>query len=131
MAVSGVMMNFPTEEDFLTEDNHFPCIADFTNQKQGTIPWREVEYNTPWKVLEIEEMMTVNGKKMVLTLQKQDSTIVKAWTTDIIKENLLKKQSCNGMKNLYILSLGLKKSEKSNKSYYDFKIIIHGKNIES
>ena len=84
-----------------------------------------MECNTPLKVLETEEIMTVNGKNMIVTLQKQDNTIVKASPTDIIRANLLKKESCKRTNKLYILSLGLKKAEKSNKSYYDFKIIIH------
>ena len=124
------LVNFPNEEDFMKEavgeDSGFPSIADFTKQRQNTvIPWREVICNTPLKVLEINEIMTVNGKALVITLQKSDNTIFKTWPTNMIGEDVLKKQSYKGTKNVYILSLGLKKAQKSNKSYYDFKTIIH------
>ena len=126
------LINFPDEEDFRNEavaeeeDGGFPSIADFTKQQQNTvIPWREVICNTPLKVLETDEIMTVNGKALVITLQKSDNTIFKAWPTNMIGEDVLKKQSYKGTKNVYILSLGLKKAQKSNKSYYDFKTIIH------
>ena len=124
-------INFLDEEDFMkeavVEDNDFPSIADFTKQKQQNtvIPWRDVICNTPLKVLEIDEIMTVKGKALIITLQKPDNSIFKAWSTNIISEDLLKKQSCKGTKNVYILSLGLKKTQKSNKSYYNFKTIIH------
>ena len=128
------LINFPDEEDFMKEavaekgGSGFPSIADFTKQQQQqntVIPWREVEMNTPLKVLETDEIMTVNGKALVITLQKSDNTIFKAWPTNMIGEDVLKKQSYKGTKNVYILSLGLKKAQKSNKSYYDFKTIIH------
>ena len=128
MAESKFIINFPGEEDFMVEaldNNDFPNIMEFTKQSRNMIPWRDVECNTPFKVLGINEITTVNGKAMVVTLQKQDNTTIKAWTTDIVRDELLKKQSIKGSKNLYIISLGIKNAQHSNKSYYDFKIIIY------
>ena len=128
-------INFPAEDDVMKEAvNDFPSIVDFTKQQQQqqqqqqrntVIPWRDVECNTPLKVLEMNEIMTVNGKTWVITLQKPDNTIFKTWPTNLIEEDVLKKQSYKGMENVYILSLGLKKAQKSKQSYYDFKTIIY------
>ena len=105
-------------------DDDFPSNAEFVKDEEKAIPWRDVECNVPFKVLQMDEVTTVNGKAMIVKLQKRDNTIVKAWTTKIIKENLLKTQACKeNKKNMYILSRGKTIAKKSQNCYYDFKIL--------
>ena len=82
-----------------------------------------MECNIPFKVLQLDEVATVNGQVMIVKLQKRDNRIVKTWTTKIIKENLLRAKACNGKKNMYILSRGKAIAKKWKNIYYDFKII--------
>ena len=100
-------------------------VVDFLSNAEfmGAIPWRDVECNIPLNVLQLDEITTVNGKDMIVKLQKRDNTIVKAWSTKIIKENLLRVKECNEKKNMYILSRGKTIAKKSKNFYYDFKII--------
>ena len=87
----------------------------------GAIPWRDVECNIPFKVLQLDEVTTVKGRELIVKLQKRDNTIVKAWTTKIIKENLLRVKACN--EHVYIRSRGKTIAEKSKNIYYDFAIL--------
>ena len=77
-------------------DNDFPTIAEFEKAEvEKPIPWGDVESITPFKVVEMNEIFTVNRNALIIEMKKSDDTIIKEWTTNIIKENLLKKQSCN------------------------------------
>ena len=119
-------INFPNHEEFMEEggdNNDFPTLTEFEKEEERPIPWRDVECNIPFKVLEMNEISTVSGNALIVKMQKRDNTIIKAWTTNIIKENLLKKQTCNRAKNIYIMSCGKKVAQKSKNSNYDFKII--------
>ena len=63
-------------------------------------------------MLQLDEVTIVNGaKEMIVKLQKRDNTVVNAWTTRIIKENLLNVVE----KNMYIMSRGKKIPKKSKK----------------
>ena len=116
--------NFPDQEDFIDEGNEFPTVSEFEREEENPIPWINVECNIPFKVLEMNEISTVNGNALIVKMQRRDNVIVRAWTTNIIKENLLKKkQSCTHTKNIYIMSRGKKVAQKSKNSYYDFKIV--------
>ena len=124
--VESEAIDFPNEKEFMEEvedNNAFPSIAEFTKEEEKSIPWRDVECNIPFKVLEMNEISTVNGNALIVKMQKSDNTIIKAWTTNIIKENLMKKKTSNHTKNIYIMSRGKKVAQKSKNSYYDFKII--------
>ena len=99
----------------------FPSNAEF--MEGGEILWRDVECNIPFKVLHLDEVTTVNGRELIVELQKRDNTIVKAWTTKIIKEKLLRVKPCNEKKNMYILSRGKTIAKKSKNLNYDFTII--------
>ena len=120
-------INFPNHEEFMEEgrdNSEFPAVNEFEREEEPAIPWRNVECNIPFKVIEMNEVSTVNGNALIVRMQRRDNVIVKAWTTNIIKENLLKmKQSCIHTKNIYIMSRGKKVAQKSKNSYYDFKII--------
>ena len=98
----------------------FPSNAEFM---EDAIPWRNVECNIQFKVLQLNEITTVNSQDMIVKFQKCDNTIVKAWTTKIIRENLLRAKACNEKKNMYILSRGKAIAKRSKNIYYDFKII--------
>ena len=121
------VINFPNHEEFMEEvgqGNDFPTVAEFKKEEETAIPWRDVECNIPLKVLETNEISTVNGNALIVKMKKRDDTIIKAWATNTIKENLLKKQTSNrGAKNMYIMSRGKKVAHKSKNTYYDFKII--------
>ena len=64
-------------------------VVDFLSNAEfmEAIPWRDVEYNIPFNVLQLDEVTTVNGK----------------WSTKIIKENHLRAKAYNEKKNMYIL----------------------------
>ena len=124
--VESEAISFPNEEEFMEEaevNNDFPSEAEFAKEEENPIPWRDVECNIPFKVLEMNEISTINGNALIVKMQKRDNTVIKAWTTNIIKENLLKKQKFNRTKNIYIMSRGKKIAQKSKNSYYNFKII--------
>ena len=119
--------SFPQDEEFMKEaniNNDFPTMSEFEMEEEKPIPWRDVECNIPFKVLEMNETSTVNGNALIVKMQKRDNVIVRAWTTNINKDNLLKKKhSCTHTKNIYIISRGKKVAQKSKNIYYDFKII--------
>ena len=73
------------------DNNDSPRNAEFVKEEENVIPWRDVEYNTPFKVLEMNKVTTANGKSMIVKLQKRYNTTIKAWTTNIITENILRK----------------------------------------
>ena len=111
---------FPNHEEFMEEggdNNDFPTVAEFEREKEKTNPWRDVEYNIPVKVLEINEIFTVNGNALIVKMQKGGNSIIKAWTTSLIKENLLKEQTCNRAKDIYLMSGGKKVAQKSKNGY--------------
>ena len=49
----------------------FPSNAEFL---EDAIPWKDVECNMPFKVLQSDEVTTVNGQDMIVKLQKRDNT---------------------------------------------------------
>ena len=70
--------NFPNDDEFMmetTDNNDFQSNAEFAKEEENAIPWIDVEYNnTPFKVLEMNEVTTANGKAMIVKLQKRDNT---------------------------------------------------------
>ena len=102
--------NVPVE--FMEDVVDFPSNAEFMEEEERAIPWIDVECNIPFKGLQLYEVTTFNGKDMIVKLQKRDNTIVKAWTTKIIKENLLRAKACNEKKVLrYIRNIHLKEKK--------------------
>ena len=63
----------------------FPSNAEFVKD-EAVIPWRDVECNTPCKVLQLDKVTTKWQQRY--ELQKLDNTVVNAWATEIIKENV-------------------------------------------
>ena len=45
-----------------------PRNAEFMEDEEKAIPWRDVERNIPFKVLQLDEVTTVNGKDMIVKL---------------------------------------------------------------
>ena len=69
-------------ESTLNKSCSLPSNAEFVKD-EAAIPW---EYNVPFKVLQLDEVTTVNGdKQMIVKMQKPDNTDVNAWATKIIK----------------------------------------------
>ena len=103
-------VNVPVE--FMKDVVDFSSNAEFMEDEEKAIPWRDVECNIPFKVLLLDEVTTVNGKNMIVKLQKRDNTIVKARTREIIKYNLLRAKACNEKKILrQIRNIHLKEKE--------------------
>ena len=113
-------MAFPAKEDFI-QDCIFPSDTDFVDNEPA-IPWREVECRIPFFIIQTRLVSTKNGEAMIMKMNKQDGSIVNAWTTKLI-ESQIKSYNCEGKKNKFIMSYGLKQSQKTKNSYYDFKII--------
>ena len=90
-------VNVPVE--FMEDVVDFPSNADFMEDEEKAIPWRDEECNIPFKVLQ-SDGVTNNGKDMIVKSHKRDNTIVKAWTGKIIAENLLRAKACNEKKVL-------------------------------
>ena len=115
--------SFPVEEAFKM-DSEFPSDADFNETDEVAIPWREVVYNTPLKIMKTRNVFTKNGDAMIVKLQTRDGTIINAWTTKLIRDSIMEKLSSEDkQKSMYIMSCGLKTSQKTKNTYYDFKII--------
>ena len=102
---------------------YFPSDADFNVTDEDVIAWRDVVCNTPLKIADVRNVNTKNGEAMIVKLIKRDGATINAWTTKLIKDDITKRLSDDDKKQLYITSRGLKASQKTNNSYYDFKII--------
>ena len=100
--------------------NDFPAIEEF-EQINNAIPFREVEQNTPFEIMEIIKQPTKNGESTILTLKKRDGTTINSWATSLIEKKLESMKSDG--KRKYILSRGRRTTERTGKEYYDFKII--------
>ena len=100
--------------------NDFPAIEEF-EQINNAIPFREVEQNVPFEIVEIIKQPTKNGESTILTLKRRDGTTINSWTTSLIEKKLESMKSDG--KRKYILSRGRRTTEKTGKEYYDFKII--------
>ena len=119
------MANVSQVDEFMSEE--FPSVEEFGEEDKEqfvTIPWREVDVNIPFEIINTRVVNTKNGDGMVMDLQKVDGTIVKAWATTLIKGKLsvMSKRDA-ASRRTYILSRGKKIAQKSKNSYYDFKII--------
>ena len=70
-------VNFPTEFlETAAGSSDFPSNAEFAKD-EAAFPWRDVECNVPFKMLQLFEVTTVNGhKEMVVNLQKRDNTVI-------------------------------------------------------
>ena len=108
-------LNFPATSD------EFPAIEEF-EQINNAIPFREVEQNVPFEIMEIMKQPTKNGESTILALKKRDGTTINSWATSLIEKKLESMKSDDG-KRKYILSRGRRTAEKTGKEYYDFKII--------
>ena len=64
MAADFTEEEFPTMEAFQDEDRAIPC--------------REVERNTPFKIMKEENITTKNGEAIILTLKSGSGTILRA-----------------------------------------------------
>ena len=102
---------------------YFPSDADFNVTDEDVIAWRDVVRDTPLKIADVRNVNTKNGEAMIVRLIKRDGATINAWTTKLIKDDITKRLSDSNKKQLYITSRGLKASQKTNNSYYDFKII--------
>ena len=111
--------DFP-EDVVVVVDAAFP--NDDAKGEEVAMPWRDVEQKTWMKIVDMGILDTVNGKSMIIELQKRDGTIIKAWTTKIIEKNITLKNSSKSNKNIYIMSLGEKTSKKSKRMYNNFNI---------
>ena len=108
--------HFPSAEEMVDE---YPSTEEF--ESTNAIPWREVERNVPFKIIEIVSQPTKKGEGTILVLKKSDGSIIRAWTTKLIDNSLKSMKNDGGCK--YILSRGEKTAEKTGNEYYDFKII--------
>ena len=79
-------VNIPAEfMETAAGSSDLPSNAEFVKYK-AAIPWRDVECNVSFKVLQLDEVPTVNDKKdIIVKLQKPDNSVVNAWTVKIIK----------------------------------------------
>ena len=100
--------------------NDFPAIEEF-EQINNAIPFREVEQNTPFEIMEIIKQPTKNGESTILTLKRRDGTTINSWATSLIEKKLESMKSDG--KRKYILSRGRRTTERTGTVYYDFKII--------
>ena len=98
----------------------FPAIEEF-EQINNAIPFREVEQNVPFEIVEIIKQPTKNGESTILTLKRRDGTTINSWVTSLIEKKLESMKSDG--KRKYILSRRRRTTEKTGKEYYDFKII--------
>ena len=90
------------------------------------IPWRDVEKRTWLKVVQTIKVNTINGKNIIVILKRRDGREIKAWTTSLVAINIIEKQSelVEG-KNLFIKSLGMKKSERTKMEYHNFQLKLY------
>ena len=109
--------DFPTSSEMFDD---FPAIEEF--EQINAIPFREVEQNVPFEIVEIMKQPTKNGESTILTLKGRDGTTINSWATSLIEQKLESMKSGDG-KRKYILSCGRRTSERTGTQYYDFKII--------
>ena len=111
--------DFPTSSEMFDD---FPAIEEF-EQINNAIPFREVEQNTPFEIMEIIKQPTKNGESTIVTLKRRDGTTINSWATSLIEKKLESMKSGGDGKRKYILSRGRRTSERTGTQYYDFKII--------
>ena len=101
----------------------FPSEVEFTESDGNAIPWREVECHQIFQITQIRSIVTKNGDGIILTLKREDGSVVNAWTTKLIEEKIKAFSEEEKRKNKYIMSYGTKTGKKTNNQYYDFKIL--------
>ena len=102
-----MVTDFHSEGEMMGE---FPIEEEFESSANA-IPWRDVERNVTLKIVEVVRQPTKNGEGTILVLKKRDGTMIHAWTTKLINEEL-KSMKSDDTRCKYILSRGKRMSEK-------------------
>ena len=101
--------NFATESDFKT-----------LHETQAS-PWRNLPLNVIYHIQHIKKVHTKNGQEaLILYLYERNSTQpLIHWATSVLTTEL---QNLKELKNLYIKSMGLRKSL-SGRDYYSYQLL--------
>ena len=82
---------YPSDDIKFPDDNE---VGDDDNMFTNAIPWRDVRQNVWLHVTDINNVNTVHGRSMIVTLRQRgnDDEIIRAWTTNIIAAAISKKE---------------------------------------
>ena len=109
-----------------SEDLQFPTLDEVLDKVYSdTIPFKLIEENIVYRIVEIRNFMTRNGDTMVLTLKDRAGTIVKCYASSLVERELnrLMWRKNNDDKDVHFLTkLKSKRGKDSGNAYYDFKI---------
>ena len=112
-------------EALAVEENdsvQFPTLEE-VNQAVDTIPFKRVEENVVYQIVDVTSIETRKGEASVLTLKDRSGIIVKCYASNLVEKSL-KHLELQGVGKVHFLTkLGTKTAKESGYSYYNFKII--------
>ena len=108
------------------DDVQFPTLDEVMDEGgSDTIPFKLVEENIVYRIVEARNVTTRNGDTMVLTLKDQAGTVVKCYTSSLVEREmnrLMQVMRGEGKDVHFLTKLRSKKAKDSGNTYYDFKI---------
>lgn len=109
VAASGVT-TFASEEDF-----------QLLHEAKASA-WRSLPHNIIYKIQHVKKVRTPNGQdSVILHLYAQHSTVPQiVWASTLLATELLKLKE---IRNLFIKSLGLRKSITTGREYYNYQLV--------
>ena len=107
----------------VSDDTSFASEQDFkTLHEAKASPWRSLPQFVIYKIQHVKKIRTPNGQdSIILHLYARNSTDPKiVWASTLLATELL---AMKEIRNLYIKSMGLKKSLLTGRDYYNYRLV--------
>ena len=113
----------PTNTIVASDDINFASEDDFkTLHEAKASPWRSLPQHIIYKIQHVKKIRTPNGQdSIILHLYAKNSTNPQiVWASTLLATELL---TMKEIRNLYIKSVGLKKSLLTGRDYYNYQLV--------
>ena len=112
---------------FLSSNQFNDLATDSVKRRIAPIKkWRDLQLRGVYRVLKVHKILAnikgVEKESYYVEMEDSDETLINAWITDIIRDELEKHSLSSG--NVFIKPLGMRKAMSTGQDYHDFAVVI-------
>ena len=105
------------------DDVQFPTLDEVLDRVDNdTIPFKLVEENIVYRIVEARNVVTRTGDTMVLTLKDRAGAIVKCYTSSLVEREVNRLMWRENEDIHFLTKLQSKKAKGSGNTYFNFRI---------
>ena len=106
-----------------SEDIQFPTLDEVLDKvANDTIPFKLVEENIVYRIVEARNVATRNGDAMVLTLKDRTGTVVICYASSLVEREVNRLMWRENGDVHFLTKLRSKKAKDSGNTYFNFRI---------